>query len=185
MEARLAGGHEGIAQLKKAMFTGDAEGLQEALEIFTARVLSYHDLQMRNDMAENKTMRVFPVLPEQVMHVFVLGLLATLEPEYEVRSNRESGSGRPDVMIRARALGKPGVVLEIKVVKPKKVSPEAALREGILQIRERGYLAELTAAGSNPVQAFAVLLRWGIRPTPRPRCSRGPSPTFARQPVRG
>jgi hypothetical protein len=96
------------------------------------------------------------VLPEQVMHVFVLGLLATLEPEYEARSNRESGAGRPDVMIRARAAGKPGVVLELKVAKPKVKSPEAALREGLAQIRERGYTAELLAAGSSPVHAFAV-----------------------------
>ena len=35
-------------------------------------------------------------------------------------------------------------------------SPEAALREGLAQIRERDYLAELRAAGSTPVHAFAA-----------------------------
>jgi hypothetical protein len=42
------------------------------------------------------------------MDVFILGLLATLEPEYEVRPTRESGGGRPDVMIRARTAAGPG-----------------------------------------------------------------------------
>jgi hypothetical protein len=156
MTDQLGAGKLGIARLKKAMFEGDAEGLSEALGAFTSRVLSYHDLMARRDQAKGPTLRVLRVLPEQVMHVFVLGLLATLEPEYEVRSNRESGAGRPDVMIRARAAGKPGVVLELKVAKPKVKSPEAALREGLAQIRERGYTAELLAAGSSPVHAFAV-----------------------------
>ena len=156
MAHQLGAGESGIARLKKAMFEGDAEGLQEALLGFTTGILSYHDIMARRDQAADETRRILPVLPEQVMHVFVLGLLATLEPEYEVRSNRESGSGRPDVMIRARAPGKPGVVLELKVAKPKVKSPEAALREGLAQIREHDYVAELRAGGSSPVQAFVV-----------------------------
>lgn len=87
---------------------------------------------------------------------FVIGLLATLEPDHEVRSNRESGKGRPDVMIRPRQAGKPGAVLELKVAKPGKKTLEQALSEGLLQIRERGYAAELLAAGAKPVHAFAV-----------------------------
>jgi hypothetical protein len=156
MVERIGAGEQGIARLKKAMFEGDAEGLEEALGAFTSRVLSYHDLQERRDRAADETRRSLRVLPEQVMHVFVLGLLATLEPEYEVRSNRESGGGRPDVMIRARATGKPGVVLELKVAKPRVKSPQAALREGLAQIRERDYRAELLAGGSSPVHAFVA-----------------------------
>src|SRR5262249_4939681 len=156
MQDRLGAGEQGIDRLKRALFEGDADGLAEALETFTTRVLSYHDLMVRKDRAGDDTLPRLRVYPEQVMHVFVLGLLATLEPEYEVRSNRESGSGRPDVMIRARSPGKPGVVLELKIAKPKVKSPEAALREGLVQIRKRDYLAELRAAGSSPVHAFAA-----------------------------
>ena len=107
MQDRLGAGEQGIDRLKRALFEGDAEGLREALETFTTRVLSYHDLMVRKDRAGDDTLPVLRVYPEQVIHVFVLGLLATLEPEYEVRSNRESGGGRPDVMIRARGPGKP------------------------------------------------------------------------------
>ncbi|HRI71379.1 MAG TPA: hypothetical protein PK156_44405, partial [Polyangium sp.] len=34
--------------------------------------------------------------PETFCRGMVIGLLASLEPYYEVRSNRESGNGRPD-----------------------------------------------------------------------------------------
>ncbi len=48
------------------------------------------------------------------------------------------------------------MVLELKVAKPKVKSPEAALREGLAQIRGHDYVAELRAGGSSPVHAFAV-----------------------------
>jgi hypothetical protein len=86
----------------------------------------------------------------------VVGLLATLEPGYQVRSNRESGQGRPDVIIRAAKPGKPGVVLELKVARPGKKTLDQALAEGLAQIATAGYGAELGAAGVAPVHAFAV-----------------------------
>ena len=89
-------------------------------------------------------------------HAFVIGLLATLEPEYEVRSNRESGRGRPDVTIRPRQAGRPGAVLELKVARPGKKTLDQALAEGVAQIQERDYASELRAAGASPVHAFAV-----------------------------
>ncbi|WP_437874867.1 PD-(D/E)XK nuclease domain-containing protein [Sorangium sp. So ce513] len=86
---------------------------------------------------------------------FVLGLLAALEPEYQVRSNRESGRGRPDVIIRPAQPGRPGVVLELKVARGGKAL-EQALEEGIEQIRRNDYAAELRAAGAAPIHALAV-----------------------------
>jgi hypothetical protein len=155
---RLGGGESGIERLKKALFDGDAEALAEELQEFTTNVLSYHDVPTRIGPLEKAgAAPVSPRLrPEQIYQAFVIGLLATLEPEYEVRSNRESGRGRPDVMIRPRKAGKPGVVLELKVVKPGVKTLDAALDEGLAQIRDRDYAAELRAAGASPVHAFAV-----------------------------
>jgi hypothetical protein len=135
------GGDGAVARLKRALLTGDAEALEEELGAFTRNVLSYHDTAGR---------------PEQVYHAFVIGLLATLEPEYEVRSNRESGKGRPDVILRPRQAGRSGVVLELKVARPGKKTLDEALAEGVAQIRERDYASELLAAGASPVHAFAV-----------------------------
>ena len=63
--------------------------------------------------------------PESVYHGFVLGILTQLIDTYEVRSNRESGHGRPDVLILPKVAGKPGVVMEFKV-KSKKQTLAAA-----------------------------------------------------------
>jgi hypothetical protein len=73
-----------------------------------------------------------------------------------VRSNRESGAGRPDVMIRPRVPGQPGVVLELKVARAGEKSLEAALEDGLAQLAANDYGAELRAAGADPVHAFAV-----------------------------
>ncbi len=141
MQARLGGEESDVERLTASLLAGDAEALEEQLQAFTANVLSYHDTALR---------------PEQVYHAFVIGLLATLEPEHLVRSNRESGKGRPDVTVRPRLAGRPGAVLELKVAKAGKKTPEQALEEGLAQIHAKGYAAELLAAGAAPVHAFAV-----------------------------
>jgi hypothetical protein len=82
-----------------------------------------------------------------------------MEPEYQVRSNRESGQGRPDVTIAPHKAGKPGAVLEFKVAQAGKKIPQAALAEGILQLREMDYTAERQERGAAPIHAFVVALR--------------------------
>ena len=96
--------------------------------------------------------------PEQVYHAFVLGLLVHLQPRYLVRSNRESGFGRYDVMALPRSPGQPGVVLELKTVdKNRGETPERALQAALRQLRERDYAAELRAVGADPIHELAVV----------------------------
>jgi hypothetical protein len=141
------GGESAVDRMKRALLAGDAEALEEELATFTGNVLSHHDVARPHGGAQR---------PERVYHAFVIGLLATLEPEYEVRSNRESGQGRPDVMLRPKQAGRPGVVLELKVAKPGKTTLEQALAEGVAQIHARDYARELRAAGASPVHGFAI-----------------------------
>jgi hypothetical protein len=142
MERRMAASGTSVAALTKALLGGDAERFEELLQAFVTNVLSYHDPGTLH--------------PERVYHGFVVGLLAVLEPDHQVRSNRESGKGRPDVMIRPLQPGKPGIVLELKVAKPGKKTLDEALAEGLAQLGARGYRAELLAAGATPVHALAV-----------------------------
>jgi hypothetical protein len=141
MRERLGGTSSDVDRLTRVLLDGDAEGLEQSLQAFTENLLSYHDTVRR---------------PEQVYQAFVIGLLATLEPAFEVRSNRESGHGRPDVMIRPRRAPGPGVVMELKVATPRKKTMARALAEGVAQIEEGGYLAELRADGVSPVHALVV-----------------------------
>ena len=138
--ARAAGGS--VAALTKALLGGDAETLELQLQALLTHMLSYHD--------------VGGAFPERVYHGFVLGLLAVLETTHEVRSNRESGDGRPDVLIRPRTPGKPGAVMELKVARPSRKTLRQALSEGLSQLEGTDYAAELRSSGASPVHAFVV-----------------------------
>jgi Predicted AAA-ATPase/PD-(D/E)XK nuclease superfamily len=142
MKRRVEGHGGRLADLTEALLTGDAEVFEEQLQAFVTDVLSYHDPGKLH--------------PERVYHGFLAGLLAVLEPGHQVRSNRESGKGRSDVMIRPTRPGNPGVVLELKVARPGKKTLDQALAEGLAQLQGMDYAAELRAAGAVPVHAFAV-----------------------------
>jgi hypothetical protein len=142
MQVRMRGHGGNLDRLTRALLDGDAATLEEQLQAFVENVLSYHDSGAPS--------------PEQLYHGFVLGLLAVLEPDYLVRSNRESGQGRPDVMIRPTRPGRPGAVLELKVARPGRKTLEAALDEGLAQMQLQGYTTELLAAGAQPIHGFAV-----------------------------
>ncbi|MFO0674796.1 MAG: AAA family ATPase, partial [Polyangiaceae bacterium] len=120
LDRRLRAEGGSLSTLTKALLSGDAETFEEELQSFVTNVLSYHDPGK--------------LRPERVYHGFLVGLLAVMEPGHQVRSNRESGAGRPDVWIRPTTPGKPGVVLELKVAKPGKKTLEQALEEGLSQL---------------------------------------------------
>jgi hypothetical protein len=141
MKARLSGAGASVQRLIDALFDGDAERLEQQLQSFVTNVLSYHDARRLG--------------PEEIYQGFIAGLLATLEPDHDVRSNRESGDGRPDVLVRPRQPGKPGAVLELKVAGPGR-SLQRALAEGIRQVRDNDYLAELRSVGASPARAFVI-----------------------------
>ncbi len=86
--------------------------------------------------------------PERFYHGFVLGLLVELRERYQVKSNRESGYGRYDVMLIPKQKQESVIVMEFKVYDPDtekslQETVEAALR----QIQEKQYDAELEESG--------------------------------------
>ncbi len=130
-----------VEPLHRALLTGNAEKVQELLQKLLLRHVSSHDVAHTQD--------------EAFYHAFVLGLLVTLEKTHFVRSNREDGLGRSDVLIVPKNPGQPGVVLEFKKQKGKgslATHAAAALR----QIAARGYGTELEAAGAVPIQKFGI-----------------------------
>lgn len=86
--------------------------------------------------------------PERFYHGFVLGLVVELQGRYEILSNRESGFGRYDVMLRPRNPHDPAMILEFKVFDPRK---ETDLCEtagnALVQIAKKQYAAQLEAQG--------------------------------------
>ena len=86
--------------------------------------------------------------PERFYHGFVLGLLVELRDQYELKSNRESGYGRYDVMLIPRELKKPAIVLEFKVLDPDEENGLAdTVQSALRQIEDKHYDAELIERG--------------------------------------
>ncbi len=136
------GGESRQRELCRAILAGDAASVEEHLSIILERTLSYHDTAGR--------------AKEVVYHAFVAGLLVALDSTHQVRSNRESGLGRCDVLITPRQKGQPGVVLELKVLKASETM-EHALAAALEQVRKKKYASELRAAGAEPVVELAVV----------------------------
>jgi len=75
-------------------------------------------------------------------------MLSSLSSSHEVRSNRESGWGRYDVMLIPKDRSKLGVILEFKKVQVrKKETLESAAQSALKQIEEKQYETELRALG--------------------------------------
>ena len=86
--------------------------------------------------------------PERFYHGFVLGLLVELRDRYQIRSNRESGYGRYDVMLTPVTEMDDAIVIEFKVHEPdEEESLKDTVRTALDQITEKNYDAELLAQG--------------------------------------
>lgn len=86
--------------------------------------------------------------PERFYHGFVLGLLADLRDRYLLKSNRESGYGRYDVMLIPKKENDPAVVIEFKVFDPDaEQSLQDTAQKALTQIREKRYDTELLERG--------------------------------------
>ena len=86
--------------------------------------------------------------PERFYHGFVLGLLVELREEYQLKSNRESGFGRYDVMMIPKQNNLPAIIIEFKSKSRMRAETlEEALQAALKQIEEKNYDAELLSLG--------------------------------------
>ena len=102
--------NEKLEIMLKALIEGDIKLFEKMLRKVVQAVFSYHD---------------FSGEPEKVYHALVAGLLIWISNTHEVKSNRESGYGRYDIMIIPRDplaggtdKGQIGYVMEFKAVDP-------------------------------------------------------------------
>ena len=87
--------------------------------------------------------------PERFYHGFVLGLMTELSDSYSILSNRESGFGRYDVVLKPKnGIPNDAVIIEFKVYDP---DDEASLQDtvdaALLQIDQKRYAASLEEEG--------------------------------------
>ncbi len=90
--------------------------------------------------------------PEKIYHAFVLGMLIGLKDQYEVKSNRESGLGRYDVMLIPKNVSDLGIIMEFKKVgRFEKIDLEKAVASALKQIEDRQYAQELLDRGTDRI----------------------------------
>lgn len=91
---------------------------------------------------------------ENYYHGFLLGLLKGC-PGYVFLSNRESGEGRPDIIMKTPTVRGQAIIMELKVVKEFE-RMESACEEALRQIDERDYQAGLYKEG------YRTFIKYGI-----------------------
>ena len=123
--------------LKHALEAGDCEVAEDFINSQLADTISYYDY------AEN------------FYHGFMAGLLVNIGG-YRVKSNRESGNGRPDIVMQTVQVRKGRVILlELKIA-GSIAEMEAACDRGLAQIEEQHYAEPFITEGYPEVKKYAL-----------------------------
>ena len=125
------------SSLVRALETGDCEAAEDFINRQLADTISYYDY------AEN------------FYHGFMAGLLVNIGG-YLVRSNRESGNGRPDIVMQTVQIRKGRVIiLELKIA-GSIAEMEAACDRALAQIEAQHYAEPFITEGYPEVKKYAL-----------------------------
>jgi hypothetical protein len=129
--------------LLKGLLEGDVDTFEEIFQEFVKNSMSSFDPTGTE--------------PEKVYHTFVLGLLLQLSDRYQIRSNRESGYGRYDIMLIPKNKTFSGIIIEFKKANHhKKESLEKAVESALRQIEEKQYESELRSLGITTIFKYGI-----------------------------
>ena len=124
--------------LKHALETGDCEAAENFISEQLFHTISYYDY------AEN------------FYHGFMAGLLVNIGG-YLVRSNRESGNGRPDIVMTESKFRGRAMILELKISDTITIQGmEKKCEEALTQIEEQKYESSLEEDCFQPILKYAI-----------------------------
>lgn len=133
-----------LSPLLASLASGNIKDFKAQFEDTVMRCFSYIDVE-KNEA-------------ESFYHAFVLGMIVGLDKTHEIKSNRESGTGRYDVMVVPRDCNDIGIIIEFKKRRPKE---EANLEESAVnaleQIEDKKYEIELRERGVKNIKKLAVV----------------------------
>ena len=122
--------------LVRALETGDCEAAEDFINRQLADTISYYDY------AEN------------FYHGFMAGLLVNIGG-YSVKSNRESGNGRPDIVMTELKFRGRAMILELKISDTMQ-GMEKKCEEALTQMKEQKYESSLEDDGYQPILKYAI-----------------------------
>lgn len=125
-----------LTPLYDSLLKGDGEKFSEILSENLMETISFYDYQ------------------ESYYHGFLAGMLKNIG-NYIVQSNRESGNGRPDILVRYPSVRGKAVIIEIKVARTYQVLEEKC-EEALTQIDEKKYEEELRNEGYRDILKCGV-----------------------------
>ena len=135
---------ENYARMLRAFIEGNTTSFSNYLQQYLETSMSYFDAGRQE--------------PERFYHGFVLGALVALKETHDVRSNRESGDGRYDIMVIPKDRNKIGIILEFKIAESgSEQDMSQALNEAFEQIQNQGYEAELKALNIQKILKMAAV----------------------------
>ena len=122
-----------------ALIKGDIKAMNYFMNKIALATFSYFDVGGQGSGLEET---------ERFYHGFVLGLMAEQTDNYILKSNRESGFGRYDVMMIPKKDGLPAIIMEFKVRNPgKEKTLEETVQTALNQIEDKKYDVELISGG--------------------------------------
>mgnify|MGYP004604634213 FL=1 len=141
-KAVVANDNDTMNLLSKAILDKDETILARQLNIVMGRMISILDTKAPDDMKEN------------FYHGLLLGLLRGSNPDWLIKSNRESGYGFSDILIKPENPDL-GIVIEVKYAKEFK-GLDAACDAALAQIKQKRYDETLRDEGRCDVLAYGI-----------------------------
>ena len=141
-KAVVANDNDTMKLLSKAILDKDETILARQLNIVMGRMISILDTKAPYDMKEN------------FYHGLLLGLLRGSNPDWLIKSNRESGDGFSDILIKPENPDL-GIVIEVKYAKEFK-GLDAACDAAMAQIKQKRYDETLRDEGRGDILVYGI-----------------------------
>ena len=138
----LAGDTKTMNLLSQAFLDADAASVQKQLNITMSKMISVLDTKARDNQKEN------------FYHGMLLGLLRGGNPNWLIKSNRESGDGFSDILIGPEDPDD-GIIIEVKYAGSFS-GLDKACEDAIKQIRDRRYDEALREDGRCDLLAYGI-----------------------------
>ena len=127
-------------KIAESLYANDYKKLQKAIAEYMDKSISFYDAGA-----------------EGFYHGLVLGLIALMDNQYMIKSNRESGDGRYDISLFPREGRYPGIIMELKWKKDLKADELSGLAdEALAQIDEKRYDVEMKEDGIQDILRFGI-----------------------------
>ncbi len=141
-KAVVANDNDTMKLLSKAIIEKDDAQIQRQLNIVMGRMISVLDTKAPDDMKEN------------FYHGLLLGLLRGSNPDWLIKSNRESGDGFSDILIKPEDPDA-GIVIEVKYSNEIK-ELDKACEAAVTQIKEKRNDEALKDEGRCDILAYGI-----------------------------